>query len=33
MTFGTYLLDCLAAFAVCILPAYCLFFAIWRPRR
>lgn len=33
MTFGTYLLDCLAAFSVCIVPAYGLFLLIWRPRR
>lgn len=32
MTLATYLLDCLTAFLVCILPAYALFFIVWRPR-
>lgn len=33
MTIGPYLLDCLTVLLVCILPAYGLFLAIWRPRR
>lgn len=33
MTLGSYLSDCLAAFMVCILPAYGLYLFAWRARR
>jgi hypothetical protein len=33
MNLGSYLFDCLAAFTVCILPAYGVFLFAWRARR